>query len=287
MHGLGNDYVYVDLKATPLDPAAAPALARRVSPRRVGVGSDGLILIGPSAVADARMHMFNADGSRGRMCGNGARCVARYVYERWTRRTPATIETDGGVRTATISFDAQGRPAAVSIDLGAPRLDAEEIPCRGEGRVVDAALKIPGCCEAPLRPRLTCVNLGNPHAVTFVEDVATAPVEILGPEIERDPFFPEGVNVEFVRVVGPERLEIRVWERGSGETSACGTGAAAAVVAATLVGRLVRGVRVAAAMPGGEAHVTWRADGAVVLEGPAEFAFEGVIDAPELGDPVR
>jgi diaminopimelate epimerase len=276
MHGLGNDYVYVDLKTIAFDPAHGRDLARRVSPRRTAIGSDGLILIGPSAVADCRMIMFNADGSRGRMCGNGARCVARYVFERWgVAKSSLTIETDSGVRAAEITV-ANGRVARVAVDMGAPRFDAADIPCAGTGRIIEQPLSIPGC-ERPLTPRITCVSMGNPHAVIFVDDLPTAPVHQLGPEIEKHRFFPEGVNVEFVTVRALDRLEMRVWERGSGETSACGTGACATLVAAAATGRSAR--RATVVMPGGEVDVDWRADGRVMLAGGAEFAFDGVIEA--------
>ena len=276
MHGLGNDYVYVDVRAAGFDLARAGAFAKAVSERRTSVGADGAIFIAPSAVADARMHMYNADGSRGRMCGNGARCVARFVAERWTGRDRVRIETDAGVKDAEILRDALGAVVGVALEMGAPRLDAAEVPCRGRGPVIDAPLPLPGC-GGPLAPRITCVSMGNPHAVLFVEDPATAPVLALGPEIGANPFFPEGVNVEFARVVGPERIEMRVYERGSGETAACGTGACAVVVAAVLTGRIERGRAVAVHMPGGAARVTWRADDVVVLEGPAVVAFEGAV----------
>ncbi len=276
MHGLGNDYVYVDVRASGFDLSRAGAFAKAVSPRRTSVGADGAIFIGPSAIADARMHMFNADGSRGRMCGNGARCVARFVAERWTGRDRVLIETDAGLKEASILRDVLGATSGVALDMGAPGLSAAEIPCRGQGRTIDAPLPLAGC-GGPLAPRITCVSMGNPHAVLFVEDPATAPVLALGPEIGANPFFPEGVNVEFARVVGPDRIEMRVYERGSGETAACGTGACAVVVAAVLTGRLQQGTPVAVHMPGGAARVTWRADDRVVLEGPADVAFEGVV----------
>lgn len=273
MHGLGNDYVYVDARAVPLGAGAARELARRVSPRRTGVGSDGLILIGPSDVADCRMTMFNADGSRGAMCGNGARCVARFVYDRWTGKSPVTIETDAGIRTAEILLAADGAFRAVRLDMGAPKFAPADVPVDAPERLLDAPLPVPGCGTS-LRPRVTAVSMGNPHAVLFVEDVATAPVTTLGPEIERHAAFPQGANVEFVRVVDPERLEMRVWERGSGETAACGTGACAALVAAAETGRARR--RATVAMPGGPVEVAWEADGRVFLTGPADYAFEGV-----------
>jgi diaminopimelate epimerase len=276
MHGLGNDYVYVDVAATGFDLARAAAFARAVSPRRTSIGSDGAIFLGPSDRADARMHMYNADGSRGKMCGNGARCAARLVAER-LGKDRVVLETDAGLRAASLVRDSVGAVRSVVLDAGEPALEPERIPCRATRPMIDAPLPLPGC-GGPLAPRVTCVSMGNPHAVIFTEDPATAPVGVLGPEIGALPFFPEGVNVEFVRAEGPKRAVMRVYERGSGETAACGTGACAVVVAGVLVGRFARDVAVTVAMPGGAARVTWTSAGNVLLEGEACEAFRGEVD---------
>ncbi len=273
MHGIGNDYVYVNAFETQLpDPAR---VARLVSPRRTGIGSDGLILICPSSVADCRMEMYNADGSRGEMCGNGIRCVAKYAYDHGIARKPRlTIETDAGLKTVDLHIE-DGRVASVTVDMGEPILDAPAIPVRAEGQVIDAPLEVDGETH-----RITCVSMGNPHCVLFVPSTADAPVTTLGPRIETHPFFPNKVNVEFVEVVGAapaSRLRMRVWERGSGETAACGTGACAATVAAVLTGRGRRQVRIE--LLGGELEIEWReADGRVYMTGPATEVFSGEID---------
>jgi len=273
MHGIGNDYVYVDAFATRVaDPAA---VARAVSPRRTGIGSDGLILICPSEAADCRMEMYNADGSRGEMCGNGIRCVAKYAYDHGLARKPRlAIETDAGIKTVDLEVEG-GLVARVTVDMGAPILDGAAIPVRAEGRVVDAPLEVDGQSF-----RVTCVSMGNPHCVLFVPSTADAPVTTLGPRIESDPFFPRKVNVEFIEVLGAapaSRLRMRVWERGSGETAACGTGACAAAVAAVLTGRARREVDVE--LLGGDLHIEWRdADDHVYMTGSATEVFSGEIE---------
>jgi diaminopimelate epimerase len=273
MHGIGNDYVYVDAFATRVaDPAA---VARLVSPRRTGIGSDGLILICPSTVADCRMEMYNADGSRGEMCGNGIRCVAKYAYDHGiARKQRLTIETDAGVKSLDLHVE-DGRVTRATVDMGAPILDGASIPVRAEGRVVDAPLEVDGDAHS-----VTCVSMGNPHCVLFVPSTADAPVATLGPRIETDPFFPRKVNVEFVEVLGAapaSRLRMRVWERGSGETAACGTGACAAAVAAALTGRARRAVEIE--LLGGNLQIEWReADDHVYMTGAATEVFSGEID---------
>jgi len=273
MHGIGNDYVYVDAFAHRVaDPAR---VARLVSPRTTAIGSDGLILICPSDVADCRMEMYNADGSRGEMCGNGIRCVAKYAFEHGIApKTQLAIETDAGVKT--LSLDVRdGRVASVTVDMGEPILDGAAIPVRAEGRVVAAPLAVDGVTYG-----ITCVSMGNPHSVLFVDDTATAPVHTLGPRIETDPFFPNKVNVEFIQLLEAapaSRLRMRVWERGSGETAACGTGACAAAVAAVLTGRGRRKVEIE--LLGGNLQIEWReSDGHVLMTGPATEVFSGEIE---------
>ena len=273
MHGIGNDYVYVDAFAHRVkDPAA---LSRRLSPRRTAIGGDGLILIAPSAVADCRMEMYNADGSRGEMCGNGIRCVAKYAYEHErTRANPMRVETDAGIKTLTLHLDG-GCVKAVTVDMGAPILDGPQIPVAAEGSVVDMPFAIDGETF-----RITCVSMGNPHCVVFREDVETMKLEQIGPRFEHNPFFPKRVNTEFVRLDSPRELTMRVWERGSGETAACGTGACAVVVAAVLTGRAERQATVH--LPGGDLTIEWRADDDhVYMTGPAEEAFHGEVEVEE------
>ncbi len=270
MHGLGNDYVYVDAFAKSVgDPAA---LARRVSPRHTGIGSDGLILICPSGAADCRMEMYNADGSRGQMCGNGIRCVGKYAYDHGlARRNPMRIETDAGIKELQLELHGD-RVASVTVDMGEPILDGPLIPVAAEGRVIDAPLAVGGQTW-----RVTCVSMGNPHCVVFVDDVAPLAVASIGPQFEAHAFFPKRVNIEFIQVVSPRELRMRVWERGSGETEACGTGACAALVAAVLNGKSER--RVTVRLRGGDLAIEWRAtDGHVMMTGPATEVFSGELE---------
>jgi diaminopimelate epimerase len=273
MHGIGNDYVYVNAFETSLsDPAA---VARAVSPRHTGIGSDGLILIAPSGIADVRMEMYNADGSRGEMCGNGIRCVAKFAYEHGLARRPELrVETDAGVKTLTLAVR-DGRVESVTVDMGAPDLSPTALPLASEARLVDAPFEIDG--ESL---RITCVSMGNPHCVLFVDSTERAPVTTLGPRIETHPLFPRRVNVEFVEPLGTiptGRLRMRVWERGSGETAACGTGACAVVVAAHLTGRGRR--RTDVELLGGDLAIEWsEADDHVYMTGSATEVFSGEIE---------
>lgn len=271
MQGIGNDYIYVNgFEERVGDPAK---LAVRLSDRHFGVGSDGLILIEPSEVADCRMDMYNADGSRSGMCGNGIRCVAKYVYERGiARRDVLTVETLSGVKTLSLET-AGGKVKSVEVDMGEPVLDPAKIPVRfPKGPVVAQPLAVGG-----KEYRVTCVSVGNPHCVLFVDDVLRAPVETAGPQFERHPVFPEHVNAEFVQVMGRDELRMRVWERGSGETLACGTGACASAVAAALNGKTGRSVRVR--LRGGDLSIRWdETSGHVFMKGPAEFVFDGSVE---------
>jgi diaminopimelate epimerase len=270
MHGIGNDYVYVDCFAHRVaDPAA---LARRISPRRTGIGSDGLILICPSTVADCRMEMYNADGSRGEMCGNGIRCVGKYAAEHGlSAANPLRIETDAGIKIVQLAAR-NGGVTQVTVDMGAPVLDGPRIPVAAEGRVIDAPLEVAGQSY-----RVTCVSMGNPHCVVFLPEVEQLDLERLGPSFERHSFFPRRVNTEFVDVETPTSLRMRVWERGSGETAACGTGACAALVAAVLTERAER--RATLRLNGGELDIEWRAvDDHVYMTGAAEEVFRGELE---------
>ncbi|HEX7406284.1 MAG TPA: diaminopimelate epimerase [Candidatus Binatia bacterium] len=269
MHGIGNDYVYVDcFSQTVADPAG---LARRVSPRRTGIGSDGLILICPSSIADCRMEMYNADGSRGQMCGNGIRCVGKYAYEHGlARRESLRIETDAGVKLLRLHTD-RGAVVRVTVDMGEPILEGPRIPVAAEGRVVNVPLQV-----GTDTYRITCVSMGNPHCVVFTPDVEALALAQLGPQFEHHPFFPQRVNTEFVSVLARDALRMRVWERGSGETAACGTGACAALVAAVLNGKTDR--RAIVHLNGGDLDIEWNADNHVLMTGTAEEVFTGEIE---------
>lgn len=270
MHGLGNDYVYVSLFDQPA-PRDVGALARAVSDRHFGIGSDGLILIAPSERADARMRMFNLDGSEGEMCGNGVRCVAKYVHDHGIARKPrVAIETGRGVLTLDITTGPDGLAALVRVDMGTPILTAAEIPTTLPGDPpVDAPLEVDGQTY-----RVTAVSMGNPHAVIYVDDVAALPLEVIGPRLETHPAFPRRVNVHFAQVLGPGEVRMRTWERGSGITLACGTGACSVCVAGVLTGRT--GPRLLAHLPGGDLNLEWPGDGAsVFMTGPATEVFSG------------
>jgi diaminopimelate epimerase len=269
LHGTANDFVYVDAReGLPAEPAE---LARRLCDRRRGVGGDGLILLLPSTAADCRMAIYNNDGSRAEMCGNGIRGLAKYVWDRGlVRKNPLTIDTDAGVKTVHVEV-AGGRVRRVQVDMGAPVWDGRAIPVAAEGEIVERPLEVAGRSW-----RVTCLSMGNPHCVVFVDEVASLPLAELGPRFEHHPFFPQRVNTEFIRVESPSRLEMRVWERGAGETMACGTGACAAAVAAARTGRTGRSVVVA--LPGGELEIVWRDDDRVLMTGDAVETFEGRVE---------
>jgi len=274
MHGAGNDYVYVNCfeEALPDDLAQ---LARRVSDRHRGIGGDGLILIRPSRNADARMQMFNADGSEAEMCGNGVRCVAKYVYDHGiSKKDTLKIETGAGVLTLEVELG-DGLVQRVRVDMGEPILTPRQIPTTLPGNpeidgspVVNAALDING-----QELHVTGVSMGNPHCVTFVDQPTDRWVLQIGPLLETDPHFPNRVNAEFVEVLSPTEVRVRVWERGSGETLACGTGACAVCVAGVLTGRTQR--RILAHLPGGDLHLHWADDNHVYMTGPAVEVFSG------------
>ncbi len=275
MHGTGNDYVYVDCTRGAIP--EPEALARRISDRHFGVGSDGLVLILPGERADFRMRMYNADGSEGLMCGNAARCVGKYVYERGlTGKRDLTLETASGVRSLHLNLR-EGRVASVRVDMGAPSFRAEEIPADVSAfaaeEVPEELRTVPLEIEGRLF-RVTCVSMGNPHCVVFQDGAEEWDIEHWGPLFENARAFPERVNTEFVRVEGRNRLRLRVWERGSGETMACGTGACAALAAAAANGRTER--RATVELRGGALDIEWdEKTGHVFMTGPAEFVFEG------------
>ncbi len=274
MHGAGNDYVYVNgFEEVVEDPAR---LAVEVSNRNFGVGSDGLILILPSQVADLRMRMFNADGSEAEMCGNGVRCVAKYAYDHGlVAEREITVETGAGILTLQLFPNALNRVEKVRVNMGRPRLTRGEIPVTGlpvtglpGEQVVGVELK-----ALDRTFHITCVSMGNPHCVIFVDSVEEFPVEKYGPVIERHPWFPNRINVEFVELLSRTEVRQRTWERGAGETLACGTGASAVTVAGVLSGLTER--RIVNHLRGGDLELEWAEDGHVFMTGPAVQVFEG------------
>jgi diaminopimelate epimerase len=271
LHGTANDFVIVDAReGFPGDPAV---IAARLCDRRRGIGADGLILLERAQGGDAhcRMVIYNADGSRPEMCGNGIRTLAKFVHDRGiVHADPLRVETDGGMKTIHVAVE-DGHVVRVTVDMGVPVWDARAIPVTGDGEVVEQPLEVAG-----RRWVVTCVSMGNPHCVVFVDDVVALPLAEIGPRFEQHPFFPHRVNTEFVRVVGRERLEMRVWERGVAETLACGTGACAAAVAAARTGRTGR--RVVVGLPGGELEIDWRSDDRVLMTGDAVHVFDGHVE---------
>jgi len=270
MHGAGNDYVYVSTfdQPGPDDPAK---LAIAVSDRHFGIGSDGLILIEPSPRADARMRMFNLDGSKGEMCGNGVRCVAKFLHDHGIApRDRVTVETGRGILTLDLEVEA-GKVRRVRVDMGPPILQGSDIPTTLPG---DPPVDVPVTVEGR-ELAVTAVSMGNPHAVVYVDDLANFPVEVLGPALERHPGFPRKVNVHFVEVVTPGEVRMRTWERGSGITLACGTGACSVAVAGVLTGRT--GHRLLAHLPGGDLELDWAGgEASVFMTGPATEVYSGV-----------
>lgn len=269
MQGLGNDYVYVNCFKEKID--NPPELARRISDRHFGVGSDGLIMINPSDKADFEMEMYNADGSRGEMCGNGIRCVAKYVYDYGlTDKTSISVETLGGIKYLDLTVQ-DGKVKLVKVNMGRPELAPSKVSVAAEGdRAVDEPITVDG-----KEYRMTCVSMGNPHAVIFTDrDIRELPLEEIGPKFENHERFPKRVNTEFVRVLDRRTAEMRVWERGSGETLACGTGACAVAVACVLNGLTEDEVTVR--LLGGDLQIKWdRENDIVYMTGPAEVVFDG------------
>lgn len=269
MHGAGNDYIYLDAFTETLPRDLAP-LAVAMSPRNTGVGADGVIVIGHSEVAHARMQIWNADGSQAEMCGNGLRCVAKYLYDRqMVDSEEFSIETNAGVKTVWIEAT-NGTAQRIRVSLGKPILDAADIPTLLPGTPpINASLIVNG-----RQFWVTCLSLGNPHCIVIVDEPSDEWVLEIGPAIENHPMFPNRINVEFVQVISREQIAMRVWERGSGETQACGSGACAAVVAGVLLKQTSR--QVACWLPGGHLDVHWNPDDdQVYLTGPAEEVFQG------------
>jgi diaminopimelate epimerase len=277
MHGLGNDFVIVDGFAAALEESDYPALARAACDRHFGIGADGLILVLPSRSADFRMRIFNADGSEAEMCGNGIRCFAGYVYEQHlSRERELLIETARALNRVQLTLE-NGAVAAVRVDMGEPQFKRRAIPMSGdpESEAIGETIRVDG-----RELRVTCLSLGNPHCVTFVEDVQAVPLETLGPRIENHGAFPRRTNAEFVQVIGPTELQMRVWERGVGQTLACGSGACASLAAAARSGYCGR--RATVRLPGGPLLIEWRDDNHLAMSGPAATVYAGEYDwAPE------
>jgi diaminopimelate epimerase len=289
MHGAGNDYVYVNCFDEPL-PADPADLSRRIADRHYGVGGDGLILICPSTVADARMRMFNADGSESEMCGNGIRCVAKYVHDHGiAKKERLKIETGAGVLTLDLVIE-NGVANRVRVDMGEPILEPARIPTTltaeaGQNHIVDFPASVLGDAllaetaadwqrRAELDPRLTCVSMGNPHVTLYCQNVAALPLETVGPKIEHHAVFPRRINVHFVQIHSAGEVTMRTWERGSGITLACGTGASAVCVSGVLTGR--HGRHILAHLPGGDLELEWNEkDNHVYMTGPATEVFTG------------
>lgn len=289
MHGCGNDYIYVNGFTQKVEPGQKPELVKRLSDRHFGIGGDGVIFINPAPDAgadneeraDFEMEMYNADGSRGEMCGNGIRCVAKYVYEKGlTDKTQIRVISGGKVKLLKLQVEA-GRVMTVKVNMGSPVLKAADIPviCDRE-EAVDEEIAVDG-----QKFKMTCVSMGNPHAVIFVDDVAHMDLMAEGPCFENHPRFPRRINTEFVKVLDRHTVEMRVWERGSGETLACGTGACAVVVACVLNGLTENEVTVK--LLGGELTVRWdRKEDTVYMTGPAETVFEGEIETAGWQEPI-
>ncbi len=269
MQGAGNDYVYVDCFDEQIDDPET--LAKVISDRHYGVGGDGLILVMPSERSDVRMRMFNSDGSEGQMCGNGIRCVAKYAWDHGrSEANPMSVETMSGVKIIDLVLGDDGKAVGASVDMGEPILDPPSIP-------VDMALD--QVVEAPIQAAdrqfdVTCVSMGNPHAVVYVDDAASFPFTAYGPELENNPLFPDRINVHFVQVHSGNEVTVRTWERGTGHTLACGTGASAVCVAGVLARKSDR--KITAHLDGGDLQLEWReSDGHVYMTGPATEVFTG------------
>ena len=271
MEGCGNDYVYVNGFTNEIK--NPNKLSEFVSNRNFGIGSDGLIVINPSDKADFRMNMYNADGSEGKMCGNGIRCVAKYVYDnKMTDKTTITVETLSGVKTLVLNVE-DDKVKTVCVNMGSPVIEAKEVPVLSDmEQVIDEPVTVDG-----MEYKITCVSMGNPHAVTFIDDTDSLDIEHIGPKFENHPIFPDRINTEFIQIIDRNTIKMRVWERGSGETLACGTGACASVVASVLNGLTENKVRVK--LLGGDLFIEYNEEeNTVYMTGPAKVSFTGNID---------
>jgi diaminopimelate epimerase len=276
MHGAGNDFVVVDGFKYSIAEADLSAVSQKICDRHFGVGADGLILVLPSEVAELRMRVINADGSEAGMCGNGIRVFAKYAFDRGIHSQPVlTVDTPDGIKTIKLETS-EGKAHAARVDMGEPRLMRSEVPMVGDNtQVIGEPLQVGNCTID-----ITAISIGNPHCVTFVDNVSDYPVDKIGPEIENHSSFPDRTNVEFVEILGPEEINMRVWERGCGETLACGTGSCASVVAGALNGLTQRKVTVH--LRGGDLLIEWLDDNHLYMTGPAAEVFEGEIEADVL-----
>ncbi len=272
MHGIGNDYVYINCFKQQVE--NPNELAIKMSPRRFSVGADGVILICPSSVADAKMRMFNLDGSEGKMCGNGIRCVGKFIYDNGiAHKETVTVETLSGIKTLYIT-DKDGFADTITVDMGKAEFEPSNIPALADcDRIIDTAITVNGDSY-----NITAVSMGNPHAVVFCDEIDNLKLEKIGPQFEHHEMFPEQVNTEFIKVIDDNTLQMRVWERGSGETFACGTGACAAAVAAVVNGYCKTDVEITVHLVGGDLFITYKSDGTVLMRGGATKVYDGIYE---------
>lgn len=272
MHGIGNDYIYVNCFEEKVENPEAVSIY--VSDRHKGIGSDGLVLIMPSDKADFRMRIFNADGSEAMMCGNATRCIGKYVYDKGlTDKTEITLETNSGIKYLTL-FPENGKVEYVEVDMGKAVIVPKEIPVMADGEsFISVPVEVGG-----IEYKITCVSMGNPHAVVYLDNIADLELEKMGPLFENHKLFPDRINTEFIEVLDSRTLNMRVWERGSGETFACGTGACASVVASVLNGYCRRDEEITVHLRGGDLKITYCGDGTVIMKGPAALICDGDVD---------
>lgn len=276
MHGIGNDYIYVNCFEEKVDNPEKVSIY--VSDRRKGIGSDGLVMIMPSDKADFRMRIFNADGSEAMMCGNATRCIGKYVYDKGlTNKTEITLETNSGIKYLTL-FPENGKVEFVEVDMGKAILTPKDIPVNSDKEsFISEPVEVDG-----KEYKITCVSMGNPHAIVYMDDIKDLELEKIGPSFENHKLFPDRINTEFIEVIDSHTLNMRVWERGSGETFACGTGACASVVASVLNGYCNHDEEVTVHLRGGDLKITWNSDGTVIMKGPAALICDGDIDVSHI-----
>lgn len=276
MHGIGNDYIYVNCFEEKVDNPEKVSIY--VSDRRKGIGSDGLVMIMPSDKADFRMRIFNADGSEAMMCGNATRCIGKYVYDKGlTDKTEITLETNSGIKYLTL-FPENGKVEFVEVDMGKAILTPKDIPVNSDKeRFISEPVEVDG-----KEYKITCVSMGNPHAIVYMDDIKDLDLEKIGPSFENHKLFPDRINTEFIEVIDSHTLNMRVWERGSGETFACGTGACASVVASVLNGYCNHDEEVTVHLRGGDLKITWNSDGTVIMKGPAALICDGDVDVSHI-----
>lgn len=276
MHGIGNDYIYVNCFEEKVDNPEKVSIY--VSDRRKGIGSDGLVMIMPSDKADFRMRIFNADGSEAMMCGNATRCIGKYVYDKGlTDKTEITLETNSGIKYLTL-FPENGKVEFVEVDMGKAILTPKDIPVNSDKEsFISEPVEVDG-----KEYKITCVSMGNPHAIVYMDDIKDLELEKIGPSFENHKLFPDRINTEFIEVIDSHTLNMRVWERGSGETFACGTGACASVVASVLNDYCNHDEEVTVHLRGGDLKITWNSDGTVIMKGPAALICDGDIDVSHI-----